>query len=61
MRLERVLAVKEALREGQTLSYAGRPASASPAVGYYDKHYAQQKDLIAAAFGESRSRSRKAG
>ena len=51
----------EALREGQTLSYAGRPASASPAVGYYDKHYAQQKDLIAAAFGESRSRSRKAG
>jgi len=50
----------EVLREGQTLTYAGRPASASPAVGYYDKHYAQQKDLIAAAFGETRSRSRKA-
>jgi len=52
--------VGEVLRVGQTLSYAGRPASASPAVGYYDKHYAQQKDLIAAALGESRSRSRKA-
>jgi 2-oxoglutarate dehydrogenase E1 component len=52
--------VGEVLREGQALSYAGRPASASPAVGYYDKHYAQQKDLIAAAFGESRTRNRKA-
>jgi 2-oxoglutarate dehydrogenase E1 component len=52
--------IGEVLREGQSLSYAGRPASASPAVGYYDKHYAQQKDLIAAAFGESRTRSRKA-
>ena len=52
--------ITEALREGQTLSYAGRPASASPAVGYYDKHYAQQKELIAAAFGESKPRSRKA-
>jgi len=46
--------------QDEPLSYAGRPASASPAVGYYDKHYAQQKDLIAAAFGESRTRNRKA-
>jgi 2-oxoglutarate dehydrogenase E1 component len=51
--------LNEALRDGQKLSYAGRPASASPAVGYYDKHYAQQKELIAAAFGETRGRARK--
>jgi 2-oxoglutarate dehydrogenase E1 component len=52
--------LSEALREGQKLSYAGRAPSASPAVGYYDKHYAQQKELIAAAFGESRPRAKKA-
>ena len=40
----------ENLAEGQKLAYAGRPASASPAVGYYDKHYAQQKALIDTAF-----------
>jgi len=51
--------LSEALRDGQKLSYAGRPASASPAVGYYDKHYAQQKELIAAAFGEARARTKK--
>jgi len=50
----------EALRDGQKLSYAGRAPSASPAVGYYDKHYAQQKELIATALGETRSRARKA-
>ncbi|NLD69800.1 MAG: 2-oxoglutarate dehydrogenase E1 component [Limnobacter sp.] len=44
--------IVEALADGQRLSYAGRAPSASPAVGYYDKHYAQQKELIAAAFGE---------
>ncbi|MFT3804140.1 MAG: 2-oxoglutarate dehydrogenase E1 component [Burkholderiaceae bacterium] len=44
--------ISEALKDGQRLSYAGRPASASPAVGYYDKHYAQQKDLLNAALGE---------
>ncbi len=50
----------EALRDGQKLAYAGRAPSASPAVGYYDKHYAQQKELIATAFGESRPRAKKA-
>jgi 2-oxoglutarate dehydrogenase E1 component len=42
----------EGLAEGQKLAYAGRPASASPAVGYYDKHYAQQKALIETAFAK---------
>jgi 2-oxoglutarate dehydrogenase E1 component len=42
----------ENLEEGQKLAYAGRPASASPAVGYYDKHYAQQKALIDTAFSK---------
>src|SRR5690606_11490827 len=51
--------IAEALKEGQKLGYAGRAASASPAVGYYDKHYAQQKELIAAALGETRSRAKK--
>ena len=51
--------VAETLKEGQKLGYAGRAPSASPAVGYYDKHYAQQKELIAAALGEARSRSKK--
>jgi 2-oxoglutarate dehydrogenase E1 component len=42
----------ENLESGQKLAYAGRPASASPAVGYYDKHYAQQKALLDAAFAK---------
>lgn len=41
----------EGMKEGQKLAYAGRPASASPAVGYYAKHYEQQKALLEAAFG----------
>ena len=48
--------INEALKEGQRLVYAGRPASASPAVGYYDKHYAQLKDLLNAALGEVKAR-----
>ena len=51
--------IAEALKEGQKFGYAGRAPSASPAVGYYDKHYAQQKELLAAALGEARARSRK--
>ncbi|MBL8377977.1 MAG: 2-oxoglutarate dehydrogenase E1 component [Burkholderiales bacterium] len=39
---------------GQTLAYAGRPASASPAVGYMAKHVERQKQLIAQAFGKSK-------
>lgn len=53
--------IQDALRDGQRLSYAGRPASASPAVGYYDKHYAQQKDLLIAALGDApKSKTKKA-
>lgn len=44
--------ILENMADGQKLAYAGRPASASPAVGYYDKHYAQQKALIATAFSK---------
>lgn len=42
----------ENLEDSQKLAFAGRPASASPAVGYYDKHFAQQKVLIDAAFSK---------
>ena len=33
-------------------SSPGRAASASPAVGYYYKRIAQQRELLAAAFGK---------
>ncbi|HZQ61203.1 MAG TPA: 2-oxoglutarate dehydrogenase E1 component [Casimicrobiaceae bacterium] len=36
----------------QAIAYAGRPVSASPAVGYMSKHTAQQKELIEDAFAE---------
>ncbi|ANA35003.1 2-oxoglutarate dehydrogenase [Ralstonia mannitolilytica] len=44
--------IMENMTEGQKLGYAGRPASASPAVGYYAKHNEQQKALIDAAFAK---------
>ncbi|MFN9481031.1 MAG: 2-oxoglutarate dehydrogenase E1 component [Betaproteobacteria bacterium] len=44
--------VMENMAEGQKLAYAGRPASASPAVGYYAKHAEQQKALVHAAFAK---------
>jgi 2-oxoglutarate dehydrogenase E1 component len=44
----------ENMDEGQKLAYAGRPASASPAVGYGEKHAAQQKALIDTAFSKLR-------
>jgi 2-oxoglutarate dehydrogenase E1 component len=40
------------MEPNQRLSYAGRPASASPAVGYADKHVAQQKELLETAFSK---------
>jgi 2-oxoglutarate dehydrogenase E1 component len=42
----------EHLAKGQTLHFAGRPAAASPAVGYHSKHVAQQKAVVEAAFGK---------
>jgi len=41
----------EGMRPGMKLGYSGRPASASPAVGYYAKHYEQLKALVEGAFG----------
>jgi len=40
------------MREDQKLYYAGRPSSASPAVGYAAKHLEQQKALVEQAFGK---------
>ena len=42
----------ENMVDGQKLGYAGRAASASPAVGYYAKHNEQQKALIDQAFAK---------
>ena len=42
----------ESMETGQRLAYAGRPASAAPAVGYADKHVAQQKELLDTAFSK---------
>jgi 2-oxoglutarate dehydrogenase E1 component len=44
--------ILENMLPGQKLAYAGRPASASPAVGYLEKHVAQLKDLLDCAFGK---------
>jgi 2-oxoglutarate dehydrogenase E1 component len=38
--------LRACMLSGQTLSYAGRPASASPAAGYFSVHVAQQKALV---------------
>ena len=37
----------------QVLAYAGRPISASPAVGYMAKHLAQQRELVTNAFANT--------
>ncbi len=42
--------VHENMCDGQRLGYAGRPASASPAVGYAHLHQEQQKALLEQAF-----------
>jgi 2-oxoglutarate dehydrogenase E1 component len=39
----------------QTLSVVSRPASASPAVGYYQKHIQQLQILVNEAMGQSQS------
>ncbi|QTD44448.1 2-oxoglutarate dehydrogenase E1 component [Ottowia testudinis] len=44
--------IHENMAAGQRLGYAGRAASASPAVGYAHLHQEQQKALIDAAFGK---------
>lgn len=38
--------IEAVISEEQKLSYAGRPSSASPAVGYMSKHVAQLKQLV---------------
>ena len=43
--------LRECLAARQQLLYAGRPASASPAVGYPAKHQEQQSALVAEALG----------
>jgi 2-oxoglutarate dehydrogenase E1 component len=40
----------ENMSDGQRLGYAGRAASASPAVGYLAKHQEQQRALVEQAF-----------
>ncbi len=44
--------IHENMQSGQRLGYAGRAASASPAVGYSHLHQDQQKALIEAAFAK---------
>jgi 2-oxoglutarate dehydrogenase E1 component len=44
--------IHENMLEGQKLGYAGRAASASPAVGYSHLHQEQQKALVEAAFAK---------
>ncbi|HEY4082613.1 MAG TPA: 2-oxoglutarate dehydrogenase E1 component [Burkholderiaceae bacterium] len=44
--------IHENMLEGQKLGYAGRPASASPAVGYAHLHQEQLKALLEQAFGK---------
>ena len=44
--------IHENMQAGQKLGYAGRAASASPAVGYSHLHQDQQKALIEAAFAK---------
>ena len=43
----------ENMTANQKLSYAGRPASSSPAVGYLAKHNEQQKALLDQAFSDN--------
>jgi len=38
--------LQASMQDGQTLYYTGRPSSASPAVGYYAVHIAEQRTLV---------------
>ncbi|MGB7298257.1 MAG: 2-oxoglutarate dehydrogenase E1 component [Burkholderiaceae bacterium] len=51
--------INERLSASQKLTYAGRPSSASSAVGYYDKHFAQLQELVASALGDTKPKARK--
>jgi 2-oxoglutarate dehydrogenase E1 component len=44
--------IHENMTDGQRLGYAGRAASASPAVGYAHLHQEQQKALLEQAFAK---------
>ena len=44
--------LRENMRDGQKLHYAGRPASAAPATGYMARHAERQKQLVEQAFGK---------
>lgn len=51
--------IREAIPKGSFLSYAGRPASASPAVGYKSVHQEQQKTLVDDALKVNKLKDRK--
>ena len=59
-RLENRLRIRQRLQEPlgrqHTLRYAGRPASAAPACGYYKMHGQQQRELVASALAEPPAR-----
>ncbi|WP_225721732.1 2-oxoglutarate dehydrogenase E1 component [Candidatus Vallotiella sp. (ex Adelges kitamiensis)] len=44
--------LSEVIQDSMKLAYSGRPASASPAVGYYTQHYEQQRALVKNAFSQ---------
>ncbi|MCC5809800.1 MAG: 2-oxoglutarate dehydrogenase E1 component [Ectothiorhodospiraceae bacterium] len=44
---------RNCMKDGQELSYAGREASASPAVGYPKIHHEQQRQLVEEALGKA--------
>ncbi len=48
--LQMIRPVLNCMQAGQKLSCSSRPASSSPAVGYFQKHLQQQKALVDAAF-----------
>jgi 2-oxoglutarate dehydrogenase E1 component len=43
--------MRRVIPEGRYLEHVSRPASASPAVGYYDVHVSQQQAVVARALG----------